>query len=188
MSETNKNETKRTELQKRESAPAVRTPFAFMRRFAEDMDRMFEDFEDFRFPRKFGKEFFPFRLELKDVAWVPQIEVVQNKGQFRVRCDLPGMKKDDIKVELKEEILTISGDRTEEKKEEGEGYYRTERSYGSFYREVPLPAGVKSDTAEATFQDGVLEVKMLATEKESTARKLEIKDTTVAEAAAKAAA
>lgn len=188
MSETRKNETKQTELQKRESAPAVRTPFAFMRRFAEDMDRMFEDFEDLRLPRMFGKEFFPFRMELKDVTWVPQIEVLQNNGQLAVRCDLPGMKKDDIKVELKDEILTISGERNEEKKEEGEGYYRTERSYGSFYRQVPLPGGIKSDTAEATFQDGVLEIKMQATEKESSARKLEIKGATDAKATAKAAA
>ena len=62
MLEKKDSETKRTELQKSEQAPIVPTPFAFMRRFAEDMDRMFEDFEDFRFPRVFGREFFPFRM------------------------------------------------------------------------------------------------------------------------------
>jgi HSP20 family protein len=186
MLEKKENKTKRTELEKSEPAPVVRTPFAFMRRFAEDMDRMFEDFEDFRFPRVFGKEFFPFRMELKDVEWMPQLEVVQDNEHFKVRCDLPGMKKDDIKVEMKDEVLTISGERHEEKKEEGEGFYRTERSYGSFYRQVPLPPGVKSDTAEATFLDGVLEIKMLATKKEPSARKLEIKET-AAKAVAKAA-
>ncbi len=186
MLEKKDNETKRTELQKNELAPEVRTPFTFMRRFAEDMDRMFEDFEYFRFPRVFGKEFFPFRMELKDVEWVPQIEVVQDKEHLTVRCDLPGMKKEDIKVEMKEDVLTISGVRHEEKKDEGEGFYRTERSYGSFYRQVPLPAGVKSDTAEAAFHDGVLEIKMFATKPEPATRKLEIKET-AAKAVAKAA-
>lgn len=186
MLEKKDSETKRTELQKSEQTPAVRTPFTFMRRFAEDMDRMFEDFEDFRLPRVFGREFFPFRMELKEVGWVPQIEVVQDKKHLMVRCDLPGMKKDDIKVEMKEDMLTISGERNEEKKEEGEGFYRTERSYGSFYRQVPLPAGVKSDTAEATFHDGVLEIKMITTKTEPSTRKLEIKET-AAKAVAKAA-
>lgn len=187
MSETKENETKQTELEKRGGARAVRTPFAFMRRFAEDMERMFE-VEDFRLPRMLGKEFFPFRMEMKDVGWVPPIEVLQKNGQLTVRCDLPGLAKDDIKVELKDEILTISGERNEEKKEARQGYYRSERSYGSFYRKVPLPAGVKIDTAEATFRDGVLEIKMLATEKESLSRKLEIKETAADKPAAKAAA
>ena len=78
---------------------------------------MFEDFGDFRFPRVFGKEFFPFRMEMKDVEWVPQLEVVQDKEHLTVRCDLPGMKKDDIKVEIKEDVLTISGMRNEEAKD-----------------------------------------------------------------------
>lgn len=182
---TNQNEKNQTELEKTKSTPAVRTPFTFMRRFTEDMERMFEDF---RIPRAFGNELFPFGKEMTGVEWVPQIELVQNDGQLTVRCDLPGMKKGDIKVELKDELLTISGERNAEKKEEGDGYYRTERSYGSFYRQVALPAGAKSDTAEATFRDGVLEIKMLAPEKELPGRKLEIKDTDAGKATAKAAA
>jgi len=188
MSETKVNETKPAELQKTENVPAVRTPFTFMRRFAEDMERMFENFDDFRLPGFFGKEFFPFDSEMKNVEWIPQIEVVQNNGQLTVRCDLPGLKKDDVKVELKDEVLTISGERNEEKKEEREGFYRTERSYGSFYRQIALPAGVKTNTAEATFRDGVLEIKMLAAEKESTGRKLEIKEAAAEKPMAKAAA
>jgi HSP20 family protein len=183
MLETHQNEKNQTELEKTKSTPAVRTPFTFLRRFTEDMERMFEDF---RIPSVFGNELFG--RETKAAEWMPQIELVQNNGQLTVRCDLPGMKKDDIKVELKDEVLTISGERNEEKKDEGDGYYRTERSYGSFYRQVPLPVGAKSDTAEATFRDGVLEIKMLATEKELPGRKLEIKDTGADKATAKAAA
>jgi len=187
------------EMQKKEEQPAelqasakgqpmtATSPFGLVRRFAEDMERMFEDFGDFRFPKVFGKEFFPFRTE-KDVEWVPEIEVLQNNGQFTVRCDLPGMKKDDIKIELRDEVLSISGERNEEKKEESEGYYRSERNYGSFYRQVPLPAGGKTDTAEATFRDGVLEIKMVAAAKELPSRKLEIKEPTSDKPRAKAAA
>jgi HSP20 family protein len=192
MKETN-------EIQKKEGQPTelrfspkgqpmiAISPFGFVRRFAEDMDRMFEGFDDFRLPRMFGKEFFPFRTEMKDIEWVPQIEIAQNNEQLTVRCDLPGMKKDDIQVELKDEVLTISGERNEEEKEEREGYYRSERSYGTFYRQVRLPAGVKTDTAEATFRDGVLEIKLLA-QKEASGRKLEIKQTVTDKPAAKAAA
>lgn len=182
MLETKKTE-KGTQLEKPVSAPVARTPFSFMRRFTEDMERMFEDFEDFRFPRMFGKEFFPFRMEMKDVGWLPEIEVAQTDDFLTVRCDLPGMKKEDIKLELTDKFLTISGERNEEKKEEREGYFHTERSYGSFYRQVPLPAGAKPETTEATFKDGVLEIKMPAIKKEPTGRRLEIKEPETAKAA-----
>jgi HSP20 family protein len=176
-----------TELQYSQKGQEL-SPFGLMRRFAENMERMFEGFGDFRLPGAFGPEMFPFRTEMKNVEWMPPIEVVQNNGQVTVRCDLPGMNKDDIKVELKDEILTISGERHEEKKDERDGYYRSERSYGSFYRQLPLPPGVKTDTAEATFRDGVLAINMRKTEKETPVRKLEIKEATAHKSAAKAAA
>ena len=86
------------------------------------------------------------------------------------------MKKDDVKVELTEGVLTISGERKEEKEEKREGYYRSERSYGSFYRQIPLPEGAKTDTATAEFTEGVLEISMQAPEREPRARRLEIKE------------
>lgn len=175
-------ETKRMEMEKPATKTFMRTPFTFMRRFAEDMDRMFEDF---RFPTMFTKEF-PFRMEMKG-DWVPAIEVLENNGKFMVRCDLPGMKKEDIKIELNDELLTISGERNEEKKEESEGFYRTERTYGSFYRTVPLPTTVTPETAEATFRNGVLEITMPSTKKEPTPRKIEIKEPATEKAAGKAA-
>jgi len=173
-----KEETKKqsTELATMEAKPtAAPTPFGFMRRFATDMERLFEDFEGFRFPSLFGREFFPFTREFERVAWSPEIEVRQNNGEFMVRADLPGLKKDEVKVELTNNLLTISGERKEEKEEKGEGYYRSERSYGSFYRQVPLPEGAKTDTATAEFTDGVLQITMQAPERESQPRRLEIK-------------
>jgi len=191
MKETNemrKKEGQPTKLQasmKGQPMTAI-SPFGLVRRFAEDMERMFEGFGDFRFPAVFGKELFPFRAE-QEFEWVPEIEVLQNNDQLTVRCDLPGMKKDDIKIELRDEGLEISGERNEENKEESAGYYRSERSYGSFYRRVPLPAGVKTDTAEATFRDGVLQIRMLAAGKELAGRKLEIKEPTTDKLLARAA-
>lgn len=173
-----KQETKKqsTELATTEAKPvAASTPFGFMRRFTTDMERLFEDFESFRFPSLFGREFFPFTREFEHVDWSPAIEVRQEKGQFIVRTDLPGLKKDDVKVELTDNLLTISGERKEEKEEKREGYYRSERSYGSFYRQVPLPEGAKTDTAKAEFTDGVLQITLQAPEREPKPRRLEIK-------------
>lgn len=165
-----------TELAPTEAKPITApTPFGFMRRFATDMERLFEEFEGFRFPSLFGREFFPFTREFEHVRWVPELEVLQKEGQFVVRADLPGLKKDNVKVELTDDVLTISGERKEEKEEKREGYYRSERSYGSFYRQVPLPEGAKTDTATAEFKDGVLEIAMQAPEREPRARRLEIK-------------
>ena len=172
-----KEETKKqsTELATTEAKLAAPTPFGFMRRFATDMEKLFEDFEGFKFPSLFGREFFPFTREFEHVDWSPAIEVRQDNGQFIVRTDLPGLKKDDVKVELSDNLLTISGERKEEKEEKREGYYRSERSYGSFYRQVPLPEGAKTDTAKAEFTDGVLQITMQAPQREPKPRRLEIK-------------
>ena len=93
-----------------------------------------------------------------------------------VKADLPGLTKDDVKVELTDKLLTISGERKDEKEDKREGFYRSERSYGRFFRQIPLPEGVKTDKANATFRKGVLEVTMPAPKMESPARKLEIKE------------
>ncbi len=178
MKENKEKETKEqsTELAPTEAKPiTASTPFGFMRRFATDMERLFEEFEGFRFPSLFGREFFPFTREFEHVGWVPEIEVRQKNGQFVVRADLPGLKKNDVKVELADNVLTISGERKEETEEKREGYYRSERSYGSFYRQIPLPEGAKTDTASAEFTDGVLQITMEAPEREPRARRLEIK-------------
>ncbi len=109
--------------------------------------------------------------------WTPQIETFQRGDQFVVRADLPGLKKEDVDIELTEDSLTIEGERREEREEDREGYYRSERSYGSFYRIVPLPEGAITESAKATFNNGVLEVTIQAPPKEvSRKRRLEITD------------
>jgi HSP20 family protein len=176
MQEKKERKEQTTELAPTEAKPITAlTPFGFMRRFATDMERLFDEFEGFRFPSLFGREFFPFTREFEHVHWVPELEVLQTNGQFVVRADLPGLKREDVKVELTNEVLTISGERKEEKDEKREGYYRSERSYGSFYRQIALPEGTKTDTAKAEFNDGVLQVTMQARVREPQKRLLEIK-------------
>ncbi|HEY0726474.1 MAG TPA: Hsp20/alpha crystallin family protein [Pyrinomonadaceae bacterium] len=179
---------KEKELTKTEEMPVTATtPFSFMRRFATDMERLFEEFEGFRFPSVFGREFFPFTREFEHVGWVPEIEVLRKNGDFIVRADLPGMNKENVKVEINHNVLTLSGERKDEKEEKHEGYYRTERSYGTFYRQIPLPEGTKTETATAEFKNGVLEITMQAPKKEPQVRRLEIKqpeETAKAKAAA----
>ena len=130
----------------------------------------------FLFPNFFKTEFEPYRMELENVEWVPQIEVRQTDGTFMVRADLPGLTKDDVKVELTNKMMLISGERKEEKEEKQEGFYRTERRYGNFYRQIPLPEGVKTENTAAIFRNGVLEITMPMLKAEPTTRKIEIKE------------
>lgn len=181
------NEKKKT-LELARKGPQAANPFGMMRRFTSDMERLFEDFEGFRFPSVFASETSPFRTEFGEMEWMPKVEVLQNNGQFTVRADLPGMTKDDIKVEFAGDMLTISGERKEEKEEKREGFYRSERSYGNFYRQLPLPEGALTEKAEATFTNGVLEVSMPAPKVEPATRKLEVKDAPAGKNEAKAAA
>ena len=157
-------------------------PFAAMRRWSEDMDRLFQDFGF----GQFGLGRSPFR-ELGTLGgrfgsgqdegseWSPQVEAFQRGDKFVIRADLPGMKKDDVKVEVENNMLTISGERTDEREENREGYYRSERSYGQFYRAIPLPEGTNADQCDATFKDGVLEVSLKVPQQRERSKQIPIR-------------
>jgi len=187
MEEKAMNKKEKKEALELARTPEAINPFGMMRRFTKDMEQLFEDFDGFRFPSFFNRAFTPFRMEFDNVEWVPQIEMLHNDGKLTVRADLPGLTKDDVKVELTNDMLTISGERKEENEEKREGFYRSERSYGSFYRQIPLPEGVKTENANAIFHNGVLEVTMPAPKREAQLRKLEIKDVPAAKSAKAAA-
>src|ERR1044072_3248151 len=173
-----KEDTKKGNTELAVKTPEMVNPFQMMRRFTKDMERLFEDFGGFSFPNFFRADFAPFQMEFDKGEWVPQIEVLRNNGELMVRADLPGLTKDDVKVEVTDALLTISGERKEENEEKREGFYRSERSYGSFYREIPLPEGTKTEGAAATFRNGVLEITMPVPKVETSTRKLEIKEPT----------
>src|SRR5215470_759705 len=103
------------------------SPLALMRRFTERMDRLFEDF-------RLGVPRLGLPLEGREVGWMPSVEVVERGGRLVVRADLPGLTKDDVKVEVRDDALCIQGERRQERKEKRQGIYRSERTYGSFYR------------------------------------------------------
>jgi HSP20 family protein len=132
------------------------TPFRALQRMADQMDRMFEDFGvGSRLMR-------PFWRETGVEAWAPEVDVVQKNNELTIRADLPGLKREDVTVEITDDAVAIQGERRREHEEEREGYYRTERSYGSFYRVIPLPEGAITEQAKANFKDGVLEITMPA--------------------------
>ena len=173
-------ESKRSEtgLERREQSASFRTmsPFSLMRRFSEEMDRLFGDFNfGGSLASGFGREGGLANLETS--MWLPQVETFEREGKLFVRADLPGLTKDDINVDIADDAIKIRGERRQENEESEGGYYRSERSYGSFYREIPLPAGVDADQAKASFNNGVLEISMPAPEKRTTSRRIEIGET-----------
>ncbi len=101
--------------------------------------------------------------------------MLQRNNELVIRADLPGLSKDDVKVDVTEDAVTIQGERKREHEEEKGGVYRSERSYGSFSRVIALPEGAMTDQAKASFKDGVLEITMPAPPEAVTrGRKLEI--------------
>lgn len=92
--------------------------------------------------------------------WIPAMDLVETRQHFILRADLPGLTEGDVKVELEDNALTISGERKAEQEEQREGYYRIERASGRFARSLTLPDGVDAQSIEASFRDGVLEVRV----------------------------
>jgi len=129
-------------------------PFSLMRRFSEEMDRVFADF----LGRAPGWAAMPGRSPMSESGWVPNVDIFERKGELVVNAELPGLAKDDVKVEIADDLLTIQGEKREDKEEEKEGYYATECRYGSFYRAIPLPEGADAQGAKASFKNGMLEV------------------------------
>jgi HSP20 family protein len=92
--------------------------------------------------------------------WMPAMDLLETDDDFVLRADLPGMTESDVNVELEDNVLTISGERKSEQEEKREGFYRVERAFGSFSRSLTLPQGVDPDAVNASFDKGVLEVRV----------------------------
>jgi HSP20 family protein len=92
--------------------------------------------------------------------WMPAMDLVESGEDFVLRADLPGMGEDDVKIELEDSTLTISGERKAEHDAQGEGFYRVERATGAFARSLTLPKGVDPEAVTARFDRGVLEVRI----------------------------
>jgi HSP20 family protein len=92
--------------------------------------------------------------------WVPAMDLAETDDQLVLRADLPGLKRDDIEIEVKDNVLTVSGERKAEHEQKGEGFHRIERSFGRFSRSLGLPRGIDAKSMTASFENGVLEVRM----------------------------
>ncbi|MEO0019403.1 MAG: Hsp20/alpha crystallin family protein [candidate division WOR-3 bacterium] len=128
-------------------------PFREMVSLRDELDRLFDSVFG-RLPR-----------ERAETYWAPPLDIEENDDSIVVRVELPGMNKEDIKVSLSGDTLTISGERKQESERKGKTYYRVERAYGKFQRTVTLPAEVEGDKAKASYKAGVLELVLPKSEK-----------------------
>jgi HSP20 family protein len=126
-----------------------REPFGWLRNFERDIDRWFG--ADW-----FGDDFF-FGKGAEE-SWYPAVDIEEKEGKYIVKAELPGVKKEDIHVELKDGYLTLKGERHFEHEDKEKNYHRIERFYGTFERSFLLPDGVKQTDIHAKYKDGVLEL------------------------------
>jgi HSP20 family protein len=173
-----------TRLNRMEAPQRSGRQFGMLQRFADEMDRLFDDVGLGRTliaPRSgwsaLGSPWLGTSGHFE--AWAPDVEIVQRGEQLVIRADLPGLQKDDVKIDVTDDTITIQGERKREHEEERDGIYRSERSYGGFSRVVQLPDGAMTDQAKASFRDGVLEITMPAPPEHVTrGRRLEITEGT----------
>ena len=147
------------------------SPLDVFRRLDEDMDRLFHQF--------WGGGRHLMRGRGAESQWMPHVEVFEQQGKLHVFADLPGMSKDDVKLSMEGDQLIIQGERrsSHEEGQQGSGMYHSERSYGTFYRSIPLPEGIDPQTVNASFKDGVLDVSFDAPRTpQQQARQIEIRD------------
>ena len=135
--------------------PSMLSPF-------EEMEKWFEEAWKRPFPF-FNRSLWPTSVaELDEIS--PSVDIYDEEKEIVVKADLPGVKKDEVTLELNENVLTIKGEKKKEEKIERKDYYRLERSHGSFCRSFRLPENVDTDKIKANYKDGVLDVRIPKTE------------------------
>ena len=125
----------------------VWNPFADMERIRREFERLFE-------------ELMPAPTEAREIVFAPAIEVYETDSELVVKAELPGVKKEDIDVSIKDNALHIKAEKKEEREEKAETIHRVERVYGKFERVIALPVDVKIDGVRAEYKDGVLEIRL----------------------------
>jgi HSP20 family protein len=151
--------------------------FPTVRRLADEFDRVFEGF-GFGGNSLWGNSLLrsPWSTDAGTGSWMPPVEVLWRGDRLVVRADLPGVAKDDIQVEVMDGAMSIRGQRRAEHEENRDGFYCSERSYGSFSRTILLPEGAEADKADVNFRDGVLEITIPAQGRQERQRhRLEVK-------------
>jgi HSP20 family protein len=126
------------------------TPPSGVMSFRDEMDRLLDDFYGRMAPAQ----------EALEGDWCPAMDVAETNGDITASVELPGLERDDIKVSVEDDVLTVTGEKKHEKTETEDNYRRTERSYGYFKRSVKLPSSVDAGKVTAVYKDGVLKVTM----------------------------
>lgn len=142
-------------------------PFVVMRKVGEEMDHFFE--------RVIGRPLGMPQWAQGGRTWTPQVEVEQRGNEVVICADLPGIRSEDVQIEVRRDRLTIEGERHAQSQQESPRFRRSERMYGHFYREIPLPEGVDPDAAAASMHDGVLEITLPVLPEKQRGRRLDIK-------------
>lgn len=137
-------------------------PFREMQTFEDRMERMFSEFFRKNWPS-----------DLPSTTWAPAVDVVDSDEGIMVKAELPGIKKEDIQLEIMDNTLHLKGERKQEKEEKGNNYYINEINCGSFHRAFTLPAAVDMEKVKAEYKDGVLEI-VLPKKEEAKIRKISI--------------
>ncbi len=156
-------------------------PFQLISRLSDEMDRIFESFGmGSSWPRSGSQGALQSGrgggTQGLHTLWAPHIEVGERNGKLLIQADLPGVRKEDVDVQIEQDAVIIQGQRNQESERNEGGVYHSERSYGTFYRMIPLPEGVDVEQANATFRDGVLRIELPAPQQRQRGRRLEIRD------------
>lgn len=138
-------------------------PFRELKSLQDEMNRLFMT----SVPRGFGQE------DMASGGWAPSVDIYESENEIVLEAELPGMKREDFEVSIENNVITLKGERSFEKKDERDNYHRVERAYGSFTRSFSLPRSVSADGTAADFKDGILRVS-LPKKEEAKARKIEV--------------
>jgi len=137
-------------------------PISLMRRFTDEMDRLFGS--------AMG------RLRGDADFWMPALEMTEHDGHLMISAEVPGLRKEDMKVEITKDVLILEGERKRGHRERHDGFYQSERSYGRFYRAIPLPEGSNIDKAVAELMNGTLEVSIPIPETQANRRQIPVQE------------
>jgi HSP20 family protein len=151
--------------EEREMAIVRWDPWTTLPTLQDRINRIFEE----AFPRSSAKE-----GDFALADWRPAVDTYEENNNIVIKAELPGVKKENVTIDIKDNMLTLKGERTEETEVKEENYYRKERSYGKFHRAFTLPDAVDPNKIEASFKDGVLKISIPKAEEAKT-KKIEIK-------------
>ena len=160
-------------------APSTLQPWRPFESLRREVDRLFDDFSGGMWRSPFGRSFFdiePFRRTEAAFGVVPAVNVTQTDKGYEITAELPGMEEKDVDVKLANGVLTIRGEKRDEKEEKNKDYYVRERSFGSFERSFQVPEDVDADKIGASFKKGVLTVTLPKSgEAQKAEKKIEVK-------------